>query len=385
MQVALDENQSPLAAQSARLTRWVTDRALPFWADTGIDAHGGWFEHLNLEGRPNTDVVRRLRVQARQIYVYALAEKRGWYPGQSVAERTFDFMMKHGFEKGGEPGFIHLLNPDYSVNNPRRDFYDHAFYLLACASLVGLSHDQTALQTAQTTFDFLDGSLKSPHGGWTEGIPAQIPRRQNPHMHFLEACMAWHDVSGAPAYLAYAAEVYALFEAHFFDGKHHIIREFFEDDWTVASGDLGETAEPGHAAEWIWLLKMYQDRAGIDTSKYAAKLYAKLLTKGDGFQNDEEDIAGEPRRETRRLWVQTELIKAHLAQAQRGDANAASRAAALIDRFMDIYLRPDGTWMDQIGACNQPLASTIPASTFYHIACMIAEAEDTVSAMKSKP
>ena len=93
------------------------------------------------------------------------------------------------------------------------------------------------------------------------------------------------------------------------------------------------------------------------------------------FLNDEEDVNGRIRRETRRLWVQTEVIKAHLTMAENGVAGSADMAAAFIDGLFETYLKPDGTWCDQTNACGGEIATTIPVSTFYHIACMAFEAE----------
>lgn len=362
-----------LKSETQALLSWLTDAALPFWAKNAVDAEGGWYEHLDLSGAPNTDVIRRLRVQARQIYVYGLAGKMGWYSGKDTVQNTFDFMTAYGFEKGGQPGFIHLLTPDYQVHDPRRDLYDHAFYLFACAWMKNGTGDVRADEIQSKIISLMD-TLKSPHGGWSEGIPRKMPRRQNPHMHLFEAMMTWYDISGDEIWMKRAADIFTLFERHFFDPKYHIIREFFGSDWKISPGELGRTSEPGHLAEWIWLLWMYEARSGVDTSGYAAALYGNLLSKPGPFLNDEEDVFGNPRRETKRLWVQTEVIKAHLAQANRGAAGAASHAAHVIAAFREIYLRPDGTWMDQIDETGAPVASTIPVSTFYHIICMIYEA-----------
>lgn len=364
-----------LAVQADRLERWLSEEALPFWARTAIDYRGGWYEDLDLGGNPNADKIRRMRVQARQVYVYALADKMGWYPGKTIVRNTFKFMTEYGYGRDDRLGFIHLLSPDYEVHDPQRDFYDHAFYLLGCGWAYHATGDIAPLDMGETVLRFINDALASPEGGWREGVPDDTPRRQNPHMHFLEACMAWHDITGDPKWMDYAAQVYTQFEKHFFDQDNHIIREFFDEDWSIAKDEKGETAEPGHAAEWIWLLLLYEQRSGVDTSGYAQKLYDRLLTAGDGFQNDEEDVHGTPRRTTKRLWVQTELIKAHLAQAERGVDDAAERAAVTIDKFIDKYLRGDGTWCDQLNWAGQPDAKTIPVSTMYHIACMVYEAK----------
>ncbi|NNE57300.1 MAG: mannose-6-phosphate isomerase [Hellea sp.] len=359
-----------LAAQANRLERWMREAALPFWAGQARDLDGGWYEHLLLDKSPDPDAIRRLRVQARQVYVYALADRLGWWaPAREVAETTFDFMRIKGYREGGKPGFVHLLNPDCTVRDPRRDLYDHAFYLLACAN-VGQMGDEIALDVLA----FIDGKLTSPHGGWLEGIPHSLPRRANPHMHIFEASLASYELSGDQTWLDRAATIYELFKKHIFDPKHHIIREFFTEDWQYAAPPKGDMVEPGHGVEWVWLLGQYQRLSGVDTSIYAEKLYDRAILGGHYFLNDEEDVHGNIRRESRRLWVQTEVVKAHLAQAERGVTGSADMAAATIEGLFQYYLNEDGSWNDQINACGGHMAKTIPVSTFYHVACMAAEA-----------
>lgn len=360
------------------LKSWCINHALPFWANNARDEQGGFYEDLHLDGIANTEAIRRVRVQARQIFVYAGASRLGWYkPGHTIAEQTYQFMTKHGLSPDNSAGFVHLINPDYSVNNSQRDLYDHAFYLLGCSSLLGLTesplHTEVKILTA-TLVNFINDALKSSNGGWLEGLPVSLPRRQNPHMHLLETSMALFDATDDRRYLEIAHKVYALFETHFFDSKHNVVREFFKDDWTVADGDDGMVAEPGHAAEWVCLLWQYQRRTSIDTSTYAKALYENAFKSGAIFLNDEETVTGEPVRETKRLWVQTEVIRAHLAQMERGDVSAQTAAARTMKAFRDVYLNDDGTWVDQIDASGKPCAKTIPTSSFYHIFGMITEA-----------
>jgi len=363
-----------LRQASARLKDWTVDSALPFWAERGRDDQGGWFEHLHLDGRPDKEAVRRHRIHARQAYVYAAVTKAGWYDGLDVARQSFDFMCRYGEGRDGKPGFIHRLGPDLSVASDLRDFYDHAFYLLACASLYGLTGADAYLDKAESILAFID-SLKSKNGGWVEGVPARLPRRQNPHMHLFEASMALHRSTGRRRDLSHARSVYGLFQRYFFDEDHHRIREFFSHDWAIVKGDRSATAEPGHAVEWVWLLAQFEELTGTDTASYRNALYDTALRQRGYFLNDEEDISGNIRRETKRLWVQTELVKAHLAQAENGVPGAADMAAAAMDGLFGLYLKNDGTWHDQINACLTPVAKTIPVSTFYHIACMALEAE----------
>jgi mannose-6-phosphate isomerase len=363
-----------LKTQAQKLKDWLVHEALPFWAENAVDDHGGFYEYLALDGSPNVDAVRRVRVQARQIYVYALADSLGWYNGQPIVENTLNYMLDKGYKPDGKAGFVHLLKSDHTVHNPHRDLYDHAFYLLAALWSHNALETRSTKDLIENITTFITSQLHSKHGGWQEGIPRTLPRRQNPHMHLFEASLNAVSLTQDRKWLDLAGEIYKLFEARFFDPEHHIVREFFNEDWSLTDGPDGTSVEPGHGAEWIWLLGFYERLSGVDTSNHAARLYDKILKGSRLFLHDEEDVSGDIRRDTKRLWVQTELIKAHLAQAERGVPGAAHMAAAAIEGFRHIYLRAGGTWTDQINAAGQPIASTIPTSTFYHIICMISEA-----------
>ena len=356
-----------LNQSAARLRQWCAERALPLWADRAQNSDGSWVEHLHLNGMADHAAERRWRVLARQVYVYAKASSMGWFDGQAVAISTY--------EKMTDIGFVHRVNTGGEVTNSTRDLYDHAFYILAASSLYALTSDQKYLKDAESLLDWVDATLSHASGGWRESdhVSKSAARRQNPHMHLLEASLFLHGITQDPKHLRYAEIVFGLFETHFFnDGT---ISEFFDANWALEMGAKGQTAEPGHAVEWVWLLGQYQKATGHDVRAYQSALYSKALHGRGWFLNDEEDKSGETRRETKRLWVQTEVIKSHLAMAEAGILGARDMAAATIDALFSTYLTPDGVWNDQINACGANIATTIPVSTFYHILCMAAESE----------
>lgn len=369
----MTQKPDDLTRSAARLVDWICQKALPLWAERAQLSDGSWVEHLHLDGSPDLSAERRWRVLARQVYVYAKASQLGWYDGQSVAERTFSKMK--------EVGYVHRVDMDGAVTNSMRDFYDHAFYILAASSLYALTQDPKYLTEAEALLSWLDKEMSHPDGGWLENNLAQTsdPRRQNPHMHLLEASLFLYGVTKDPEHLRYATDVFHLFKNHFFD--HGTISEFFDADWTLLDGDKGQTAEPGHAVEWIWLLGQYAKATEAKIGSYQISLYARAIRDRDVFLNDEEDKSGVTRRESKRLWVQTEVIKAHLAMAEAGTPGSRDLAAATIDALFPTYLKAEGLWQDQINACNANIAKTIPVSTFYHILCMAAEA-DRISKLK---
>ena len=372
------KTHADLYSQALSARAWAVDHALPFWAQNARDDDGGFYEELRHNCAPNKAAIRRLRVQARQIYTYSFAHELGWYDGLSAADKTLNFMLGKGFMPDGKNGFIHLLGPDYSVVDARRDLYDHAFYLLALAWHARVSGQRSSLALADSLLAFLDGALGADNGGYLEGLPLDDPRnalrRQNPHMHLLEAFMALYDASGDKKYLARADIIITLFKKHFFNRETGTVTEYFHRGWTPAHGAKGKTVEPGHAAEWVWLLGQYETRTQTDTRRYANALYSNLAQMPGLYLNDELGEDGTVRRATKRLWVQTELVKAHLTQAEFGDVTAQDKAAHMLENILRDYLKPNGTWTDSLGENGLPVYGPIPTSTFYHILCMIAEA-----------
>src|SRR3954454_856677 len=115
----------------------ITERSLPLWAHEGWDsAAGGFVERLDVNGKADRAAPRRVRVQARQVYCFAKAAQLGWYPpGGEVALKGLEYLLARAKSPDGQAGFVHLLGPDGAVINAQRDTYDHAFVLLALATV----------------------------------------------------------------------------------------------------------------------------------------------------------------------------------------------------------------------------------------------------------
>jgi mannose/cellobiose epimerase-like protein (N-acyl-D-glucosamine 2-epimerase family) len=358
------------------------EHSLPLWAGEGWDsAAGGFVEKLDIEGRADRAAPRRVRVQARQIYCFAKAAQMGWYPqGRDIAIKGMDYLLTKARSPDGRPGFVHLLGPDGSAINAVRDTYDHAFVLLALATLYQLTNDAQLGQEIASLVGFLESNLRSPHGGFVEGIPVTMPRRQNPQMHLFEAMIATFDATGDLAYQSRAGDFYGLFVANFYDPRRQILGEYFEDDWSRIEPVC---VEPGHQAEWVWLLKGFERITGCPTGRHRAALLASALRYRDdatGCLFDEGNAEGGVTKFTRRLWPQTEIAKAWIAQAEAGEQDAADQARAALARMHRHYLCHPvmGGWYDQFDRDNRSLLASIPASSFYHVVCAVAEAERVI-------
>jgi mannose/cellobiose epimerase-like protein (N-acyl-D-glucosamine 2-epimerase family) len=363
----------------AVLKALMIDHALPLWSIAGWDpVAGGFVDRLDPEGRADRAAARRVMVQARQIFCFATAARIGWFPrGREIAHKGLEYLLTKAKSPDGQPGFVHTLSPDGTVLHPLRDSYDHAFVLLALASVYALDRDAQVRAEIDALLSFLDSQLRSPHGGFLEGLPASVPRRQNPHMHLFEAMIAAFDATEDLAFQQRAGEFYSLFLANLYDKRTKVLGEYFEDDWSRIEP---VSIEPGHQAEWVFLLRGFERITGCPTGRYRAELLASALRYRDEATQcliDEGDAAGHIIRPSRRLWPQSEIAKAFIAQAEVGEAGAAEQARAALSRLERHYLRHPvaGGWYDQFDSDGASLVATIPASSFYHVLLAVTEAE----------
>lgn len=366
----------------SNLKRHIVEHCLPLWSNAGWDrTTGGFVDRLDQDGRADRQAPRRVFVQARQVYCYAKAAQMGWYPqGRELALRGMDYLLAKAKGPEGRPGFVHTLANDGTVLDPLRDTYDHAFVLLAFATVYALDRDAQVRSEIDALLAFMDAQLRSPHGGFFEGLPASRPRRQNPQMHLFEAMIAAFDVTHDTVFQHRAGEFFALFLANLYDKQTRLLGEYFEDDWSRIEP---VSVEPGHQAEWVWLLKGFERITGCPTGRVRAELLKSALRFRDeatGCLIDEGNTKGDIIRHTRRLWPQSELAKAWIAQAEAGVVGAADEARAALARLERHFLRHPvpGGWYDQFDRQGKSVVGTIPASSFYHVFCAAAEAEQVL-------
>lgn len=358
-----------------RLLRWLQDSALPLWSTVGVDGEYGFVERLTREGVPDFAAPKRLRVQARQIYVFSHAHLLGLIPnGHEVATLGHDFVMRHGFPDGVAKGAVHALGRDGSLHDLKRDTYDHAFLLFALSWYYRASGRPETRSTIRQLGDAIWTILRHPSGaGFAVDDSGLVDLHQNPHMHLFEAVLAAYGATGDEAFLERARELFALFRSRMFDAERGVLREFYDARWHPAAGEAGQFVEPGHHCEWIWLLKRYADCTGETLCEEAYRLSAFVerygRPNGEVLLCDELWIDGRVKKPSTRSWPQTEAVKADIALAEARGEPLGSRADAtvhvLLDTFIDRWI--EGAWIDWVDVDGTPLVQAIPASTFYHI------------------
>lgn len=342
---------------------WLFDQALPLWADRGVDADGRFHEALQFDGRPITGVARRTRVQARQVYVFCEAASLGWTQAEPLARRGLDGLIATCRR---EDGLWRLTTDDAGqALDERPDLYDQAFVLFALAAAHRVLDDPRALDLARQTLAAIDAVMREPGGGWSECLPPVLPRRQNPHMHLLEALLAWLEMAPDDTMRAYASTVLDLFHQRFFDVRTGTLGEYFDARLAVAQGAPGQVVEPGHHFEWVWLLNRAR-RAGLPVRDADQPLLETALSRGldeQGFVVREIDRRADVIDGGRRLWAQTEGLRTLALVGAEG------RFGPLFDGVFATHLATTvpGLWTDSYDAQGRSADRTVPASTFYHL------------------
>ncbi len=365
---------------AARLRDWAVGQALPLWANAGFDPKGGRFEErLTLGGLPDVDAPHRLIVQARQIYSYGLASRRGWHHGRALVDEAYTSMVRDFHRPDGRDGWVFSVDRTGAVVDPTRDLYAHAFVLLGVASYVKAGGGREALAVADETLAFLDAHLQCAGGGYYDALPRpDAMRRQNPHMHMLEGLLSLWSCSGERRYLERAEKIFDLFAAHFFQPDHGVLGEYYDDDLARMAGVVGDIVEPGHHYEWVWLLRWFERESGRTVGSYADALYRHADAHGyddDGLIMDELLRDGRPHKRSRRTWPITEAIKGNLAEASHQRPGTLEKVAALADCLHRWFLTgvAPGGWMDRLDEQGRPATDFMPASTLYHLLCMVDE------------
>ncbi|HYE42973.1 MAG TPA: AGE family epimerase/isomerase [Caulobacteraceae bacterium] len=358
-----------------RVRAWLFDEALPFWSTVGVDGDRGFVERMDLDGTPADVDFKRMRVQARQIYVFSHAATLGFEGGLAAARNGYDFITTHGRLPGG--GWARTLGRQGGMLDPAMDLYDLAFVIFALGWYWKASGDETAARLAVDTLEAVDRQMAAAGGGYVSELPDPGVRLQNPHMHLLEA-LAASPLRRDGAWREATLGLTRLFRERLYDPATGTLAETFDEDWRRAVGPAGVPIECGHHFEWCWLLRRADRRTGEDHGAERERLFAFAERHGvrsDGMVVDEVSETGARIGGDTRLWAQAERLKALLDRAEHDGvvdrAGVAACATNLLDRFL--APAPRACWIDHLTADGAPRVDKIPASSLYHLFLAFAE------------
>lgn len=368
----------PIAELVLEAHNWLTEIATPVWSSRGRTAVGLFAERMTRDGQPDAEYFRTF-VQARHVYSMVAAGRAGWSGSwQALVAETMATLITRARRADGF--FVHRLDCDGGVIDARADLYDQAFMLFALGTAGGALCDDALFDTAESLLDTIETNWSHPHGGFHEGeiVDASI-RRQNPHMHLLEAFMALHEASGRQRFVDAARAIADLCRTRFIDPGSGALLEYFTADWAPAAGDQGRIAEPGHCFEWAWLFERlalsgvagaaavsdaltgFGRRWGIDGKRGVA--INEVLTNGTVINNKA------------RLWPQTERLKVAVVRYHRTQSEADLCEIGDAWRGLRAYFLPadPSLWRDKMNEEGSFIDELVPGSSLYHISCAIAE------------
>ena len=370
--------RSSLREVSRDAREWLLSVAAPLWSERGRTASGLFAERMTLSGDPDPSYFR-VFVQARHIFSFITIGRLGWDgPWREQVSETVEALIHNARRDDGF--FVHRLNDKAQPIDTRADLYDHAFVLFALGTAGGALQRSDWFDEAEALLSTMEAKWKHPLGGFTEGeIVDPGVRRQNPHMHMLEAFLALAEESGRQRFIKAAGEIAELAGSRFVDASSGALLEYFTDDLRPAPGAEGRVAEPGHCFEWAWLFERLAATGWSEGVEMSNRLTNFARSCGIDAQRrvaiNEVLINGSIRDGKARLWPQTERLKAAVARLSRtGDGSEAREAAAAYAGLRQYLQVPTlGLWRDKLREDGSWVEELAPGSSLYHISCAYAE------------
>jgi mannose-6-phosphate isomerase len=366
-----------LADTSRHAQHWLFDAALPLWWERGADHEGGGFhEKIGQDGQAIGKPVR-VRVQARQTYVYARAGALGWTgPWQAAMRHGLMFMLSRYRRPDG------LFRSTLDSADETIDLYDQAFVLFALAhAYEAEGRPRELLDTAQALLRQINAALAHGEGGYYDGLPHQPILKSNPLMHLLEALLAWvaMGVEGVEGeFRAAALALCELATTRLINPANGAVGELFTAGWAPLGAPQERLYEPGHQFEWAYLLLQAEGLLGIKARSQAIAL--ENFGRSFGIDATRQvalfavNQAGEATDRRARLWAQTERLRTSLLFATQGINNTAGTEAfqaAVAGSFSGLtrFLATEvpGLWHEWQREDGGFDLAPSPASSLYHL------------------
>lgn len=334
---------------------WMRTNALPLWATLGCDqSFGGFHESLDTQGRPDPAAPRRLRVQARQVFVFATAGRLGWPgPWREVCQHGLAELARR---RDAQTGLYSSFRTK-GGHGPAAATYDQAFVLLAFAAAARAGLQPLALASAARA---LITALNARREADELYVETEFPfEHANANMHMLESFLAWRDIDSTWSDLTDQQACAAM-------------AAYWDQDLQVLFDTIGHAHErriwPGHQFEWASLVWHWRrdERAG---PLYAAGVRGVNVKRG--LVIAEITAEGEEVDTRSRLWAQAERLR---AAWRLGDKDGALAAINCVRDYCETS--PIGAWRDRRLPNGAYVTEPAPASSLYHLASAWAELQE---------
>lgn len=371
------------------LQRWV-----PKWYEAFPDhATGGFYERLGKGFKPRLVGNRRLLTQCRQLAIHSHAALQRPDHFKPDLKTIYETMTQKYFvpETGG---WRFSLSDDGLPADNTYDLYSLTFVIFSLSHYYRATGDERAKDHAARMLAFIEKNfVMAGKPGYAEAVdenlrPIHRQRRQNPHMHLLEACLfaeeTWPDHDG---YRNMSDRLVELFGKHFYIPERNMLCEFFTDDLKPDPG-IGHRVEPGHYFEWIWLLKKHAVLRGNPTWHDEACIRLLAWANKHGWDRvyggifDVLTPEGVVLTDTKRIWPFAEALKANALMIDTTDDRDAikARMAEMVRVFRKSYMQERGFWVEWLNRDLSPATDYMPGTTPYHVYFGIMETRAVIHA-----
>lgn len=363
----------------------LTNGILPFWMKHVVDKEkGGFYGEISDSLVTNRDAPKGSLLTSRILWAFSASYLR--FKAQEylkLAELAYNYLITTFWDKR-DSGLFWLVDSDGKPIETRKQIYGQAFGIYALSEFYKATGEGEVLNRAVELFHLIQGkSYDQQNSGYFEAYtrdwkletdlrltPTDMNEKKsmNTHLHVLEAytnlLKIWKDES-----LACALEtLIAVFLNRIIDKKTNHLRMFFDDKWTVKSGNVSF----GHDIEASWLLTetaevLNKERLKCDISKLAVDMAQAVHDQGmdpDGGILFEADKNMEIVDSKKEWWVQCEGVVGFLSAYQLSHeahfVNAALKTWEFIEKC--IIDREHGEWVryvtrDRIVKRNEALVN----------------------------
>lgn len=358
---------------------WLSTQAFPLWGNVGFDTSRRLYhERLSFDRTPLLLPELRLMVQARQIATFCQASCDGIHQQAQQAHECLERVEQLYYRPDAQAGWVFSIKQDDTPANHTRDLYAHAFILFAYAWAYKHTPTPHYLQMARRTIDDIDALFCAQNGGFLDTVPAtDETRRQNPHMHLLEAYLTLFEISEDSFYFEKASALIDFSLKTFLSSPPTMLLEFFTHDWHPNTITGHNRVEPGHLFEWAWLLTEFcrlsphEDALTTKAQDTARALYKNGHRYGlkDNTVMDAMTEKGDITEHSCRIWPQTELMRLLVRHASAPEAERLTLLQTLSQKFFERFAPASlaGGWVDRFHADGTAATDFMPASSLYHI------------------
>ena len=280
------------------------ENLLPFWAEHAWDdKYGGVIVTIDREGDFTADKKKRLIMQARFLWTYSAAWRRGLKDPryEELARKSYRYLVDkfHDQEHGGY--FFELNRPGEPIDDTQHT-YAAGFVVYGLSEYHLAFGDPEALEAADALFSVLESKAKEGKLGYHETFSRDWRKRSNvlhtrsiknaktlnTHMHLMEAYTALYRASGEERHQKALEQIYQLILDKCIDPKHGYAYEPYDAQFNPIDNEFyGPSTSYGHNVELAWLLLDAALALGTDTNpteKVALRLINHALKFGYDHQ-----------------------------------------------------------------------------------------------------